>query len=71
MYGYDPMYQERNAEREREVAELLREREYRRAFQPESSDAAGVLPSATRLPAWRRLAQALHLPLSKTAPRSA
>jgi hypothetical protein len=70
MYESDPIYHAFRAEREREVADLLREREYRRATQPEPPEASGSMPSFSGVPVWWRLARALHLPLPKAAPRS-
>jgi hypothetical protein len=71
MYGNDPIFQTLKAEREREVAELRREREYRKACETEPSGASESIASVAPVPLWRRVAYALHLPLPKTSPRSA
>ena len=70
MYRSDLIYQTLKAEREREIADLLREREHRRAFRPEGAETGGSVLSA-RSGAPSRLARALHLHLPKTTPRTA
>jgi hypothetical protein len=71
MYGSDLNYQTLKAEREREIADLLRERECRRAFQPEGTETGQPVLSASSGAPWRRLARSLHHHLPKTTPGSA